>query len=101
MLRRGSVVAAFLLCFLAKVRGLLEEEEEEEDGGGEGSLDRAVWMYSDYMCAASYVHGHANVTCPHANKVVITISLLQVRVAQARAPAVINCFSTCVCVCVL
>lgn len=43
ILRRGSVVAAFLLCFLAKVRGLLERKQRER------SPSSAAWMYFDCM----------------------------------------------------
>lgn len=55
ILRRGSVVAAFLLCFLAKVCGL--------------PLTSAVRMYFDCkcVCVALYVQGCANITCKHAS----------------------------------
>lgn len=57
ILRRGSVLAAFLLCFLAKVCGLLQGNQRE---GGGGALSSAGSRYMSTVMLTLHV------TMPHA-----------------------------------
>lgn len=77
ILRRGSVVAAFLLCFLAKVRGLVHFFRWKQAG--------KVTRFGPFGCpllsacvSPLKVHSYANITCRHASaRKISTVSMLR------------------------
>lgn len=80
ILRRGSVVAAFLLCFLAKVRAFLRRLKKRKEEGGYSTEGQPVQprLGCTLIASVSPRNQRVRVTCVNIVRSSLLAGLLQV-----------------------